>query len=159
MRAVTDDPEWEACMRQFDERMMDLKAANECVETLPHHATPGLCVAPASRDAGRRRRWCSKRCESEWAGQHYWNAARNNAKRRDGQQCVRPGCGVTTGLEVNHIEPRIGRGYGWGCHNHLANLETLCKPHHQDVTNEQRKGRRAVGHIAAPVDDNQGGLW
>ena len=143
MRAVTDDPEWEALMQRHDQRQADLKAANECTETLPHHATPGVCDRCGTTLTGRRRRWCSKPCETEWAIEHYWNAARNAAKRRDGQRCVREGCGITYGLEVNHIEPRIGRGYGWGCHNHLANLETLCHQHHLEVTARQRAARRA----------------
>lgn len=42
-------------------------------------------------------------------------------------------------LEVNHIAPRRGRGYGPGCHHHLDNLETLCKPCHVAVTNLQRE--------------------
>jgi 5-methylcytosine-specific restriction endonuclease McrA len=40
--------------------------------------------------------------------------------------------------EVNHIEPRRGRGYNLGCHNHAENLETLCHACHLDVTKSQR---------------------
>lgn len=47
-----------------------------------------------------------------------------------------------TWLEVNHIAPRVGRGYGFGCHNHLANLETLCHGCHVDETNRQAAQRR-----------------
>lgn len=43
-------------------------------------------------------------------------------------------------LEVNHIEPRRGRGYQAGCHNHLANLETLCHRDHVAVTRLQKAG-------------------
>lgn len=50
-------------------------------------------------------------------------------------------------LEVNHIDPRVGRGYGWGCHNHLSNLETLCHVHHVEETKRQAAERRA---LAAP---------
>lgn len=46
-------------------------------------------------------------------------------------------------LEVNHIEPRNGKGYRPGCHHHLDNLETLCHPCHVAITNEQRATRRA----------------
>jgi HNH endonuclease len=49
------------------------------------------------------------------------------------------------GLEVNHIEPRYGRGYGNGCHNHLSNLETLCRACHVAVTKVQRAERAAGG--------------
>lgn len=47
-------------------------------------------------------------------------------------------------LEVNHIEPRVGRGYGWGCHHHLTNLETLCHLCHVDETNRQKAARRGA---------------
>lgn len=47
-------------------------------------------------------------------------------------------------LEVNHIDPRVGRGYGWGCWNHSANLETLCHAHHVDETRRQAADRRGV---------------
>jgi 5-methylcytosine-specific restriction endonuclease McrA len=158
VRAVTDDPEFEALMRRLDQRQADLKAANECIATLPHHATPGVCDRCGAELTGRRRRWCSKACENEWAAEHYWNAARNAAKRRDGQRCVREGCGLTHTLEVNHIVPREGQGYGWGCHNHLSNLETLCHDHHVAVTNGQRAARRPQPQ-PVPVTDDQLGLF
>lgn len=41
-------------------------------------------------------------------------------------------------MEVNHIAPRNGGGYGTGCHNHLSNLETLCHLCHVQVTKNQR---------------------
>jgi hypothetical protein len=47
-------------------------------------------------------------------------------------------------LEVNHIVPRNGAGYGFGCWNHQDNLETLCHGHHVEVTNAQRVERKAV---------------
>lgn len=59
-------------------------------------------------------------------------------------------------LEVNHIDPRVGRGYLWGCHNHLANLETLCHGCHVVETKRQaaqRRGASAAAHSG--VDDGQ----
>lgn len=119
----------------------------QCSEFRPFDGTPGVCVGCGTALTGRKRVWCSRDCEYRWVNQHYWSAARAAAKRRDGQKCVREGCGATTGLEVNHIEPRVGRGYGWGCWNHLSNLETLCHEHHLAVTAEQRAARKP-----APVE-------
>ena len=45
--------------------------------------------------------------------------------------------------EVNHVDPRVGSGYGFGCWNHQDNLETLCHRCHVRVTTQQRKDRRA----------------
>lgn len=45
-------------------------------------------------------------------------------------------------LEVNHIKPRNGGGYGWGCAHHQSNLETLCHPCHVAETNRQASERR-----------------
>lgn len=111
-----------------------------CNEFTPYADTPGVCDHCGKELKGRRRRWCSQACSDELTRQHDWGWARNAAKRRDGQKCVR--CGKTHSLEVNHIVPRVGRGYGWGCHNHLSNLETLCHWCHLEVTAQQRAERR-----------------
>lgn len=50
-------------------------------------------------------------------------------------------------LEVNHIVPRRGAGYGFGCWNHLDNLITLCHQCHLQSTAQQR----STGGIA-PLD-------
>ena len=47
-------------------------------------------------------------------------------------------------LEVNHIEPRKGAGYGPGCHHHLDGLETLCHACHLEVTAAQLAEWRQV---------------
>lgn len=98
---------------------------------------------------------------------HYWNVARHAAIDRDEGACVR--CGWRLGewydhllhngqfvlwsrgnllregegnwLEVNHIIPREGRGYGTGCWHHLEGLESLCHRCHVKVTNRQRVAR------------------
>lgn len=155
LRAVTDDPEWERLMNDYERRKADLEASNVCRETLPHHDTPGVCPRCGTGLTGRQRRWCSVKCQNEWRAEHDWGAARKAAKRRDGHRCVRDDCPTPMlALEVNHIEPRVGRGYGWGCHNHQANLETLCRPHHVEVTKRQRQTRVE----AARLDDGQGVL-
>lgn len=43
--------------------------------------------------------------------------------------------------EVNHRDPRVGEGYGFGCWNHQENLETLCHRCHSKVTKMQRHER------------------
>lgn len=95
-----------------------------------------------------RRRWCSDDCATfnyrEFSRQHDWTAAREAALKRDGVKCVRCGVSRYSLLEVNHIVPRNGQGYGRGCHNHLDNLETLCHRCHVGVTNEQRRKRCAA---------------
>jgi hypothetical protein len=47
-------------------------------------------------------------------------------------------------LEVNHIDPRRGRGYAMGCHHHLDRLETVCHPCHVEITHAQRRDRVGV---------------
>lgn len=41
------------------------------------------------------------------------------------------------GLEVNHIEPILGRHGQNGCHHHLEGIETLCHACHVTETNRQ----------------------
>lgn len=61
-------------------------------------------------------------------------------------------------LEVNHIDPRRGGGYGPGCWNHLDNLETLCHRCHLDVTAEQLRQQavETVGRLARQAADRAG---
>jgi len=117
--------------------------------------------------------WCSDECSTAFSENHFWTNARNAALRRDGWTCVHCiGLPVLRApqrrefgwddrafdfaltafdaerarrrLEVNHVVPRVGRGYGFGCHHHLANLETLCHEHHRIETSVQRDERRGV---------------
>lgn len=44
--------------------------------------------------------------------------------------------------EVNHIDPLVGAGYGWSCHHHLVNLQTVCHRDHVRITRQQRLDRR-----------------
>jgi hypothetical protein len=54
-------------------------------------------------------------------------------------------------LEVNHVDPRNGRGYHQGCHHHLDRLESLCHGCHVEETNAQRAARGAVDELEAPA--------
>lgn len=98
-----------------------------------------LCDKPLT---GRRTRWCSALCVKLWYQNHNWTGARKAAKKRDKYRCVK--CGSNYKLEVNHILPLVGRGYAWGCLNHLAGIETLCHDCHVRETNRQRRERLNV---------------
>jgi hypothetical protein len=93
---------------------------------------------------GKRTVWCSNACALAWERNHVWRKARTAARRRDKYACRE--CGVKrsegVALEVNHIEPLVGRGYHYGCVHHQSNLETLCKKHHVEKTNQQRAARK-----------------
>jgi len=89
--------------------------------------------------AGRQKRWCSTFCTVEFQKHHVWSYSREAALRRDGWACVT--CGSKKDLEVNHIQPRRGRGYDAGCAHHQENLETLCHDCHVKVTKQQRRDR------------------
>ncbi|MCU1454052.1 MAG: 67, gp67 [Acidimicrobiales bacterium] len=54
-------------------------------------------------------------------------------------------------LEVNHVEPRLGRGYQAGCHHHLDGLETLCHRCHVQVTSAQHALGGSRADVAAPA--------
>jgi 5-methylcytosine-specific restriction endonuclease McrA len=90
----------------------------------------------------RRQHWCSDACGDLWYRNHSWGGARLAALRRDGYKCVRAP-EHREPKEVNHIDPRNGRGYHEGCMHHLDGLETLCHPCH--VTETTRQLRERVG--------------
>ena len=90
----------------------------------------------------RRRRWCSDACREDFVDNHFWSHARERSLARDRRTCQR--CGARRArLEVHHVEPRRGRGYGAGCHHHLDLLETLCHGCHVAETNAQRERQPA----------------
>lgn len=92
---------------------------------------------------GGRRAFCSSACTKTFEKNHIWALARRGAKKRAKYRCIRPGCEDDTGyIEVNHITPLVGQGYGPSCFHHEANLEAICKPHHQIETNRQRDERK-----------------
>lgn len=118
---------------------------------LPHVDTPGVCNRCGMALTGRRTQWCSSDCELELRRHHDWNLARHEALKRDGHRCVR--CGGTGERRMwtsfhpcdgRHHVPRNGGGYGWGCWNHLENLESLCHSCHVAETNRQATERRGA---------------
>ena len=93
--------------------------------------------------------FCKRACSDLFSMNHNWGWARRAAIRRDKGRCVT--CGVAQNapdwakLEVNHIHSLADqgiKGYAFGCHHHLDNLETLCRPHHVEVTTAQRQARK-----------------
>jgi 5-methylcytosine-specific restriction endonuclease McrA len=111
-------------------------------ELLVYADVPGRCDLCGTALGPKRRRWCSRACQWRFTINHRWTQARREARRRDRNQCTT--CGSTTSLEVNHIVPRVGAGYGWGCHHHQANLQTLCHSCHVKVTNAQALARKEL---------------
>ena len=118
------------------------------------------CAGPLPRTkAGnipKGRVFCKKACSDLFSLNHNWSWARRAAVRRDKGQCIQ--CGVSerkppyAKLEVNHIHSLADqgmRGYAFGCHHHLDNLETLCRPHHVEVTTEQRRARKERSESAS----------
>jgi 5-methylcytosine-specific restriction endonuclease McrA len=99
-----------------------------------------LCFRCGSPVVRPRIVWCSKACEEGWFDNHAWGWARLAALRRDEFKCQRdpshPGV-----KEVNHIDPRNGRGYHAGCHHHQDRLETLCHKCHLVETIRQGRER------------------
>lgn len=73
---------------------------------------------------GRQQRWCSSTCSEAYGRNHWWTAAREAAKDRDGWKCTQ--CGSDSALEVHHIEAAVGRHSRADCIHHVDNLVTLC---------------------------------
>jgi hypothetical protein len=90
----------------------------------------------------RAGKWCTARCRIDAEQNHIYNLARDAALTRDGHRCTWPGCAVEAtyerAIETNHIELARGRHDQPGCIHHLDNLESLCGPHHDEVTAGQR---------------------
>jgi 5-methylcytosine-specific restriction endonuclease McrA len=119
---------------------------------LPFAKERGVCDRCGMELTGRRTRWCSRTCHRLHVEQHRWTQARKAAVRRD-RRCV--SCGSAELLEVNHIVPREGRGYGWDCGHHLENLQVLCRLCHRLVTNAQAAARRAAKAEGAPLGEGR----
>lgn len=113
---------------------------------------------------GRRKVWCRDQCRRVWERNHIWRRARIFARRRAAYRCTRPACDAERGdIEINHITPLNGSGYGPGCKHHqdpttdpvtgetTGGLEGLCRRHHQEVTSAQAaaraQARRSTGAL------------
>lgn len=125
--------------------------------------TPGHCnwcntLIPTT---GRRKVWCRDQCRRLWERNHIWRRARIFARKRAGYRCTVVACTAERGdIEINHIDPRNGQGYGPGCHHHQdptpdvvtgeprGGLEGLCHEHHRLITTAQA-GARAAARRAA----------
>ena len=113
--------------------------APNCPMITPKEGHCWRCGDPLPRG---RRKWCGDVCGRWYGDQHDWTSARKLVRRRDRWTCRH--CGVRPprgGIEVNHIVPRGGGGYRFGCWNHHDNLETLCHDCHVRATNLQRLAR------------------
>ena len=102
---------------------------------------PGHCQwCNKEMPQGRRTVYCSDKCRRAFEREHLWPRARATARRRGGRACIN---GCEGRIEVNHIEPLVGAGYGPSCYHHQTNLELLCTTCHREVTLQQRVQRRA----------------
>lgn len=148
---------------------------------------PGHCDRCGEALKGNRRRWCSEKCERAYWANHAWTMARHEAwvrasglsreqldelwrtdrlTLRELARCDE--CGATErdlpypqGLEVNHVDPRLGAGYDNGCWNHQTNLQVLCHPCHVVETNRQRHERMPdrPAVVARPERPPMDSLW
>lgn len=131
-----------------------------------------VCGACGGKLQGRMTWCCTKECLDLFSVHHFWANARPEAwKRRPWCVMCWPagshhalflGCYrydahnahfsvVHTGMEINHIEPRRGRGYSFGCHHHQSNLEPLCVRHHGMVSSAQKRAARDGVSIAVAL--------
>ena len=120
-----------------------------CGITQPTSGRKGFCWRCDGKLPKYKRQWCGEYCRDLYWNNHTWGKGRNAALKRDGWRCGN--CGSGENLEVNHIVARQGGGYGNGCHNHLANLETLCRRCHVVVTRRQNAMRRAGSEAQPPL--------
>jgi hypothetical protein len=122
---LAGDDMWAACpLSRWGKTDRRLDACRACNGPLP-----------VNRD-----RFCGPACK-DWATDNHWfDAARTAARKRDGYACVK--CRRTDRIEVNHIVPVLEQHKVPGCMHHLTGLETLCAGKgscHQTETNRQRR--------------------
>ena len=111
---------------------------------------PGRCQwCDKTMPEGRRTVYCSDRCRRAFEREHFWPRARATARRRGLRSCIN---GCEGRIEVNHIVPLVGAGYGPSCLHHQTNLELLCCVCHREVTAQQRVQRRESAEPGRQVD-------
>lgn len=108
-------------------------------EITPHFRDRGHCGTCGDAIAEQGSGFCSDDCARTFMVNHNWSLARFAALHRDDHTCVR--CGHhpqpderAQELVVRHIEKPVQerglrgtRTRARGCHQHLTNLETLCR--------------------------------
>jgi hypothetical protein len=116
---------------------------------------PGTCGACGRALQGRAIWFCKATrgdedsCRLRYLRNHDWGYARTEALRRAHHQCRRDATHKGK-LEVNHVTPREGRGYGLGCHHHQeagpdgGGLEVLCHDCHLAETTRQIRDRHGL---------------
>lgn len=99
----------------------------------PHFQDRGRCGRCGVTISEKGSGFCGDECARVFVVNHNWGLARFAAMHRDHHTCTR--CGYHSGaadptqdLVVRHLQiPRSGNVRVRGCHQHLANLETLCR--------------------------------
>lgn len=106
----------------------------------PHFQERSRCGTCGVTIAEKGSGFCGDDCARTFVVNHNWDLARFAAMHRDHHTCTR--CGYRTSaddptqdLVVRHLEiPPSGNVRGRGCHQHLTNLETLCRSCDSAVT-------------------------
>lgn len=99
----------------------------------PHFQERGRCGICGVQITFAGSGFCGDECAREFVVNHNWDHARYAALHRDQHTCSRCGFHATSadptqGLVVRHVElPQSGNVRGRGCHQHLTNLQTLCR--------------------------------
>lgn len=99
----------------------------------PHFRQRGRCGTCGAAIAEAGSGFCGDECARVFVVNHNWDLARFAAMHRDQHTCTRCGWQATSAdptqdLVVRHLEiPRSGNVRGRGCHQHLDNLETVCR--------------------------------
>jgi len=91
------------------------------------------------RLTGKQRKWCSRTCARKNRINHRWTDAKDNCRK----QAAWYMCAICEymyqqhDINVDHIEPAMGKHGQWSCSHHADNLRVLCVPCHKQVTKEQ----------------------